>query len=267
MKPAVLALLLTLFAVQTATCSPADALKAQLRASDDNIAGKTFHSLILAPLRDERLQALHPSQLTFEAPVHPADLVATFLDYYRSLDGQDYNFDSIVHSSEVRQITSSRLLDFTVKAMTDRPLSFRRRGSNAILLPHKSIESCIRAADFGLVYKLTEGSPKTYQIDFDGETSTLEEADFTSKVLPFLQEACSLIEFAKNQVRPNEQSAGVFEFKSLKLLLDSQLGQKAKAIMTALFAKVVSCHTVRLYPQELLRKESSLYPLGHVRRC
>ena len=266
MRPAALAFLFMLVAVQTVACSPADVLKAQLRASDDNIVGKTFHSLILAPVSDARLAALHPSQLSFETPVHPADLVAAFLDYYRSLDGQDYNFDSIVHSHEARQMTRSRLLDFTVRTMTDRPLSFRRRGSNAILLPHRSIESCIRAAEFGLVYKLKEGSPKSYQIDFEGETTTLEEAEFTSKVLPFLQEACSLIEFAKNQVRPNEQSAGVFEFKSLKLLLESPLGLKAKAILTSVIAKVGPNYTVRLYPQGLLRKESSLDAHRDIRR-
>ena len=266
MRPALLALLLTLLAVQTAVCSPADVLKAQLRASDDNIAGKTFHSLILAPLRDQRLEALHPSQLTFEAPVHPADLVAAFLDYYRSLDGQDYNFDSIVHSTEARQMTRSRLLDFTVMAMTSRPLAFKRRGTTAVLLPHKSVESCIRAADFGLSYKLVEGAVKAYQIDFYAETVSLEAAEFSGKVLPFLQEACALIELAKNQVRPNEQSAAVFEFRSLKLLLDSPLAAKAKPILTALLAKVVDRHAVRLYPQRLLRKKSRLDAPGHLRR-
>ena len=76
MRPAALAFLFMLVAVQTVACSPANLLKAQLRASDDNIVGKTFHSLILAPVSDARLAALHPSQLSFETPVHPADLVA-----------------------------------------------------------------------------------------------------------------------------------------------------------------------------------------------
>ena len=258
---AIIVMLAAALAVNTTSIAQ---LQSELTSSDDTLAGITFHSLILIPTKDNKISNVHSKQTNIEEQTNMMDLVGAFVDHYDSLDGQRSNLDVILQNPEGRKIMKSRLLDFTMKTMTDRPWRFARQGKDTLVFSFNTIESCIKNADFGLTFTF-DGEKKVYEVTIGEKKLEVDSDEFGEAVMPFLKEACSLIQLAKIQVRPHEQSAAMVELKSVKTLLQSKLSEFVPTILKNMLAKVAEVDSVRHDCRRHFRKEGYFHPFGNLR--
>lgn len=110
-----------------------------------------------------------------------------------------------------------------------------------VILPYKSIQSCVQAADFGISFEQKDQTSfivKTYTEEY-----TLDTVAFEETVLPFFTEACSFIELARNQAYTSEKTGLIFEMTSLEKFLSSPISSEAKKIIEALVSKVYTSNS------------------------
>ena len=105
-----------------------------------------------------------------------------------------------------------------------------------VILPYKSVQSCIDAAQIGVTFDQKDAD--TFTIKTSSNEYTVKREDFEANFVPFFSEACSFIELAKHQSPTTEKTGLVFEFTSLKALTSGVVSAEATAIVKSLIAKV-----------------------------
>lgn len=114
-----------------------------------------------------------------------------------------------------------------------------RKNRDAVILPFRSIQSCV--IDSGFHYTFVQNENGSFSVKTPEGEIEFSNQEFENTMLPFFTEACSFIQLAKRQTFTTEKTALVFQFRSLKSLLDSKISAQASKLITSVIEKVFRC--------------------------
>ena len=211
-------------------------LQKKMAKADKGILGAPFQALVLIPgLKSQTLPIAN--SLKFESTLHTTDILSAFVEEFTTQGGSVQELDFIVRDPHSTLLTKGRNLEFVTRMMTDTPFSFRRNRRDVLTLKHKSILSCLSSNGLPMSLEKTDSDDHILSIGDKKATVSIDLAK--TVVLPFLTEACQLLELAKNQVKTQKKTGLVFEMVSVEVLLQNEtLAPLVPELVKAVLSKV-----------------------------